>query len=218
MSSSRGLRSLYREQTPEYDLNKLSKASKKVMKKKTSPTTTFALYSTTNNMSQTKPTQATTTKDINMEEASQSQEMIDMNEGLTKIAIAPEKIPGATPAEKLQYVKKKMTKIPSYKYTRYENHTGEEILVALFGKYDKAKQACTTSFVEGGNTFFRKVQATDTKEALSRTIRIWDIPTDLTKKDIATALANYGPIDQITIQQANSCLSSTVTLHNMDDY
>ncbi|CAG8538158.1 11250_t:CDS:2 [Acaulospora morrowiae] len=138
-----------------------------------------------------------------MEEAPQSQEMIDMDEELTKIAVAPGKISGATLADKLQYIKKKMAKIPSYKYTRYENHTEEEILVALFGKYDKAEQACTTSLVEGGNTFFRKVQATDTKEALSRTICIWDISTDLTKKDIATA---------------NSCLSSTVTLHNMDDY
>ncbi|CAG8472658.1 14069_t:CDS:2 [Acaulospora morrowiae] len=162
--------------------------------------------------------EAITTKDTDMEKAPQSQEMTDMNEGLTKIAVASGKILGATSADKLQYGKKKMAKIPSYKYTRYENHTGEEILIALFKKYNKAEQACTTSLVKGGNTFFRKVQATDTKEVLSCTICIWDIPTDLIKKDIATALANYRPIDQITIQQANFCLSSTVTLHNMDDY
>ncbi|CAG8600031.1 6527_t:CDS:2, partial [Acaulospora morrowiae] len=204
----------------------------------------------------------TITKDTDMEEVLQSQEITDMDEGLdieqpytkidkgkgkniinqeysstdkdqqitrkdntttehtrlTKIAIDPEKIPGVTPTNKLQYIKKKVAKISLYKYTKYKNYTGKKILMALFGKHDEAEQACTIPLIKGGNIFFKKVQATDIKKALSCTICIWDIPTDLTKKNIATALTNYRLINQITIQQANSCLSSTVTLHNMDDY
>jgi hypothetical protein len=106
-------------------------------------------------------------------------------------------------------------------YARTENYTGEEMITALFSNFIDARDACDMTFTDNhDNEFFlfSLVPIMNSTEALSRTIRIWDIPTSFSKKDIAQALQKYGPLTNIMLQKTAYAQEATATFLNKNDY
>jgi hypothetical protein len=140
---------------------------------------------------------------------------------LTKITAKPENLQGDSTRDKIRIIKEKFSHIQSFKYARTENYIGEEMITALFSNFIDARDACNTNFTDGHDneiTPFSLVPIMQSTEALSRTIRIWDIPTNFNKKEIALALEKYGPLINITMQKSLNALEATATFQNKTDY
>jgi hypothetical protein len=105
-------------------------------------------------------------------------------------------------------------------YARIENPIGNNIITALFENATDAELACEMNFHNNDNEIsqFRKMHDSESSEMYARTIRIWDVPMHFTKLDIAKALSDTGPLEKITIQNANPFLSATATYCNVQDY
>jgi hypothetical protein len=140
---------------------------------------------------------------------------------MTKIFVQTEQIPGTDTPKKILFIKEKLSHFKTFKYARSENHTGDEILVALFSDYADAIKACETPInddIDYEPSPFRLVPIPHSATAHAKTIRIWDVPTHFTKKDISIALQEYGPVENITLQNSLHGKEATATFQKREDY
>ena len=135
-----------------------------------------------------------------------------------KILVSPELIPGQTPQEKIDFLRKKLGELSTLKHLRLENPIGQPMIAAIFGNIIEAEQACNLQITENENTHFKIAPPLNTQEGNSHFIRMWDISTHFTKQDIADCFPNQIEIDYITLQESGPGKSAIVTFTNMSDY
>jgi len=92
------------------------------------------------------------------------------------------------------------------------------MIAAIFGNIIEAEQACNLQLTDNENTHFKIAPTLNTQDGNSRSIRMWDIPTHFTKKDIADCFNNQIRIDYITLQESGPGKSAIITFFNLSDY
>jgi hypothetical protein len=145
-------------------------------------------------------------------------DLTSKNRNLIKTAINPEFIPGITDREKILFIKNKLASPNPPLHIRTETPIGDKLIVAVFNNLPDAENACKIQITDDPTQKFLILPNNNTNTATTRTIRMWDIPTHFTKKEIHEMTSPFGPIETITLSHRDPWLSATITFSNTPDY
>ncbi|CAG8521534.1 4605_t:CDS:2, partial [Acaulospora morrowiae] len=99
-----------------------------------------------------------------------------------------------------------------------EESTGEPNIIAIFSNYTDAEEACTHPVAKFENFKPRLIPILSTNKTNYRSVRIWDIPQQFFKKDIATGSIKFDSIKYIQMQTTGPHKSAVVIFTHQLDY
>src|SRR3954463_13348171 len=93
------------------------------------------------------------------------------------------------------------------------------MIIAIFGDIIDAQQACEISLSDQEQIHMHAVTTTNFLERNKRSIRVWDIPLNMKKQDIATTFTKFGEINpNFQIKTEGMWQSATIEYKNTNEY